>query len=264
MQMTFTFDEYRACLEIGLKRFDRVTGAARFLSEPKSTRADGSVLILRHDCERDLGKAVRMAEIEKYLGISASYFIRIHSEYYNLMLHRDRERVRNIAALGHEIGLHYEPSFYLRDGVEFIVGVKQDLAVLRMILDNETPMHTMSPHQPTLVAPDFAELERHGMVDLYAHDAFRTLSYFSDSGMVWREKNLRQVVETEQRCQLLVHPDFWNDEEIDWIENLDRLCVRCHSDLDAVAAHEKSVLQNYLAKREEHDARFRVTLRQRP
>jgi hypothetical protein len=89
---------------------------------------------------------------------------------------------------------------------------------------------------------------------------FRPLAYYSDSGMRWREKTLQEAAETETRVQFLIHPDFWNDEDIGWIENLDQRVSDLHAELGAVAEHEKDVLRNYLANRAAHDAKFRKAM----
>jgi len=262
--MKFTFADYTKSLKIALTQFDRLTSAAQLLDQPSATRNEGSLLFMRHDCERDLNKALKMAQIERQLGISSSYYVRVHSEYYNLLLPHDRNIVRSIAELGHEIGLHYEPKFYADDGLTFMEGIQQDLTILRYILGPDIPLRTMSPHQPTLSPPDFVQLEQQGLVDVYAHPDFKPLKYYSDSGMCWREKSLRQAVESEFRCQFLIHPDFWNEEELTWNENIDRRCESCSAQLTEVAEQEKEILRQYLANRAEHDAKFRAILEAKP
>ena len=258
--MEFTFAAYRRALQTARARFDRITSAADFLDEPAAQRAAGSVLILRHDCERDLTKALEIARIERDLGLRGSYYIRVHSEYYNLMLPAERAILRQIAGMGHEIGLHYEPRFYDQDGMTLLDGIRADTAVLRAILGADHALRSLTPHQPTLSPPDFAALAHEGLVDLYTHPDFRPLDYYSDSGMRWREKTLQQAAETGTRVQFLTHPDFWNDTDIGWVDNLTRRVQACHRALDAVATHETEVLHAYLANRKAHDARFRAAL----
>lgn len=257
--MRFTTDDYRSALEIGLERFDTIGSAETVLSLAEA-ESKGSLLFLRHDCERDLGNALRMAEIEHNLGIQTTYFIRVHSEYYNPLLPQERQIIRAIRDLGHEIGLHYEPRFYETQGLGLIEGIEQDRSILRMVVGQDSLLRTMSPHQPTLSPPDFQELARHDLVDVYTHPAFRSLRYYSDSGMKWREKTLHDAAETERCCQFLIHPDFWNDKEVGWVENLDRRVAACHENLTAVADREKEVFREYIANREAHDAKFRETM----
>ncbi|HRY83476.1 MAG TPA: hypothetical protein P5533_02460 [Candidatus Cloacimonadota bacterium] len=57
-------------------------------------------MILRHDIDSDCKTALRIAGIENALGLRASYYFRLTTWKVNL--------IKEIAALGHEIGYHYE------------------------------------------------------------------------------------------------------------------------------------------------------------
>jgi len=256
-RMKFTFDDYRAALRTASDHFDRITSARAFLAEPDP--AAGSVLFLRHDCERDLRKAHRMAALERELGITSSYFIRVHSEYYNPLQPDQRALIRAIEEMGHEIGLHYEPKFYESDGLDLIAGLDADRAVLEGIL-GPGAVKTLSAHQPLLAPPDFAAIAARGLTEVYIHRDLKALRYYSDSGMAWREKTLAEAVRTETRCQFLIHPDFWNEAERDWFVNLDAVRDQVVADLDAVAGAEKQMLRDYLARRDAQDPVFRAMI----
>ena len=60
------------------------------------------LVILRHDVDCLPASALLMAEIENVLGVSASYYFRVARLSFN------EEIMGQIAALGHEIGYHYE------------------------------------------------------------------------------------------------------------------------------------------------------------
>ena len=62
----------------------------------------GNTVILRHDIDRLKWNALTIAKIEAELHIKGSYFFRVVPESF------DGEIIRSIAALGHEIGYHYE------------------------------------------------------------------------------------------------------------------------------------------------------------
>ena len=65
-------------------------------------QADSRVVVLRHDVDLKPANSVRTAEIEQRLGIAASYFFRI------VPASNQPQAIRAIAAMGHEIGYHYE------------------------------------------------------------------------------------------------------------------------------------------------------------
>ncbi len=63
---------------------------------------EARVIILRHDVEDDYNKALTFARIEHRMGIMGSY-------YFRLFPVADNDRIiSQIAALGHEIGYHYD------------------------------------------------------------------------------------------------------------------------------------------------------------
>ena len=59
-------------------------------------------VILRHDVDKRPWYSLRMAETEAMMSAKASYYFRIGSESNN------PDCIKRIAALGHEIGYHYE------------------------------------------------------------------------------------------------------------------------------------------------------------
>lgn len=61
-----------------------------------------SIIILRHDVDRLPNNALKMAHLEKSLGIKGTYYFRVVPESYELDI------MNQIAELGHEIGYHYE------------------------------------------------------------------------------------------------------------------------------------------------------------
>lgn len=69
----------------------------------------GKTCILRHDVDLFPEKSIEFAKIEKKLGISSTYFFRIHSNEYNCLSYEVISLIRDLFSMGHEIGLHAEP-----------------------------------------------------------------------------------------------------------------------------------------------------------
>ena len=84
----------------GAKNQVRVQGAE--LSVQEDTTHHSSLVILRHDVDRLPENSLRTARIEQEMGIRGSYYFRIVPESW------DEKIIKEIAALGHEIGYHYE------------------------------------------------------------------------------------------------------------------------------------------------------------
>ncbi len=59
-------------------------------------------IVVKHDVETDVQKAVKLAEIEKKYNISATYYIQAD------LLEENAALIKKIASLGHEIAYHYD------------------------------------------------------------------------------------------------------------------------------------------------------------
>ncbi|MEU4792158.1 hypothetical protein ACFWRG_20270 [Micromonospora tulbaghiae] len=70
---------------------------------------DDLTAVLRHDIDIVPERAPAMAELEADLGIAATYFFRLHANEYNALSHENLAIMRDIVAMGHEVGLHAEP-----------------------------------------------------------------------------------------------------------------------------------------------------------
>lgn len=72
--------------------------------------AGEKILLLRHDADLDpaLGRTMRLAEVEKRLGLVSTVFLRLHDPDYNLLGYRELVRVRRLLGDGFELGLHCE------------------------------------------------------------------------------------------------------------------------------------------------------------
>ncbi len=67
-------------------------------------------LVLRHDVDMCLDRAAAMATVEAELGVSASYFLLVDTEMYNVGSRHARNLVGEILRHGHKIGLHFDGS----------------------------------------------------------------------------------------------------------------------------------------------------------
>ena len=97
----FTFKHYAAmlerALELGYSFHDHLTYWR--------TRPSGRSILLRHDIDNFMKRAVEFAKIESSLGLKATYFVRIHAEY-NPFYVTDYLRLKEIEKAGHELALH--------------------------------------------------------------------------------------------------------------------------------------------------------------
>ena len=105
-------DIYRALLEgLQAKGYELVSYGeyCRRKSKVESRKSKDKFVILRHDVDAKPENSLQTAQIEHSLGAKASYYFRTgESGCYKGSKLSLPESVRAIAALGHEIGYHYE------------------------------------------------------------------------------------------------------------------------------------------------------------
>ena len=68
--------------------------------------------VLRHDIDFSLKYALKVAEIEAARGFSAYYFILLTTNFYNAFSSQGRKILLRIKELGHELGVHFDPTVY--------------------------------------------------------------------------------------------------------------------------------------------------------
>ena len=73
--------------------------------------AEGEV-VLRHDVDLSLESALEMARIEAEVGVESTYFVLLTSPLYNALAPANREILRRIEGLGHDVGLHFSTHAY--------------------------------------------------------------------------------------------------------------------------------------------------------
>jgi len=96
--LDFTLATYKELLTVLESENYKFRTFEKFVTENNAEK----VVVLRHDVDRAPFNAVKMAQLEKGMGISASYFFRVVDESY------DENSIREIVALNHELGYHYE------------------------------------------------------------------------------------------------------------------------------------------------------------
>ena len=102
----FTIDNYRLLIELALSNgFNFIFYDDDYIPERKD-------ILWRHDVEFEPDIALRMAEIECELGVKATYFFQMHSEYYNIFDKHYSEVLKKVQNLGHKIGLHFDCAYY--------------------------------------------------------------------------------------------------------------------------------------------------------
>lgn len=163
------------------------------------------VMILRHDVDFSPACALEMAKHEKDLGVRATYFFMTTSEYYNVFYSESRATLREIAGMGHEIGLHWDSNFLPEREEARAPFLKAQLALLGNIVGAE--IISASQHIP-IDTPVF-DISPYIKHNAYSPAFIKDFTYVSDSSMAWRAKTPLDLITTGANIQFLAHPVWW-------------------------------------------------------
>ncbi|MBO4263442.1 MAG: hypothetical protein J5871_02030 [Bacteroidales bacterium] len=175
----FTLHTYRALLTAFQKAGYTLIPFRRYLEE----EPEGKYVILRHDVDELAGNALKMATLEHQLGICATY-------YFRRVKGSDEPAViKAIAAMGHEIGYHYED---LADSNGDTGAAYRSFAENLAYFRTYAPVTTVCMHGSSASPYDNRDLWRNGglreygiMGEPYLSTDFSRVYYLTDTGYCW-------------------------------------------------------------------------------
>lgn len=222
-------------------------------------------LLLRHDVDLSLRLALEMAEFEHERGITATYYILPHNDFYSPFSAGGRRALLRMAEMGHEVGLHCDGAIYPQEREAFLRAVRRDIETLEDATGQKVV--SASQHSPIDTRPiDFGGLVE---IDPYAARMMEKFSYVSDSAMSWRSATPWELLQSRKSLQLLIHPVWWiapgtnRDEKFRYLkkdaaesqvaklESTQAYIEQCLVDrerLDALAAERRAEFHNSAAK----------------
>ncbi|HLH23179.1 MAG TPA: hypothetical protein VK066_11690 [Chloroflexota bacterium] len=206
----FSYAYFRRLLQTAQAHFD-----VHPLAEAPAALAAGGrpKLLLRHDVDVSLERALRLAEIERPLGVRATYMVMTNSPLYDVDAPAARAILARLAALGHEIGLHFDFATPAQRADGATVSALEPAiaaACARLEAASGQPVRSLSFHRPL---PQFLRGPSRvaGRVNAYARELMDW--YLSDSGGRWREGEPLPMLAhpTRPALQLLMHPIWWSE-----------------------------------------------------
>jgi hypothetical protein len=211
----FTFSYLKRMLLAAINEGYVISSFEKYKEYNKNT------IILRHDVDYTLNGVMQIALIEHDLGISSTFMFRVHAHEYNLFTPHVFRMVSDLRKLGHEIGLHLEAMTVGRAlGLDPVALAAKEKALLEMMFGGEiasTSEHRdishvvhETPYFHEICDPASLGFRHYGMGERY----FRKMKYLSDSNGVWREGDLLEHLGKHDRFQVLIHPDWWFEEDL--------------------------------------------------
>lgn len=169
-------------------------------------------VLWRHDIDVSPHRALALARLERDARVAATYFVHLHSTFYNALEAEVVERLKDIAALGHGIGLHFDPQFS-RLSPSDTSAIERAVALERDVLQSAVgvPLVAVSFHDPDVAG--FTEARGDvvaGLINAYGKTLRADFAYCSDSNGYWRFRPIGDVLrEGHRRVQVLTHPEWW-------------------------------------------------------
>lgn len=241
--MDFTLAEYRNLLA-ALKR-GGFTGIVP--GQGDISLQEGRAVLLRHDVDKKPGNSLKMAVVEAEMGFHAIYYFRAGKCSW------DESIVTEIAALGHEIGYHYESLTTCKGNIgEAWNDFQANLARMRALV----PVNSISMHGSPESRWDSKDLWKTydykslGITfEPYIDTDFSKVFYLTDTGRrwdgwkvsvrdkiegfldSWNEKGLVfhttddviEAIEGSKLPELLMittHPQRWTDSHPGWVREV--------------------------------------------
>lgn len=187
--------------------------------------------IMRHDVDVSPQIALRMANLEREEDFLSTYLFLTDSPLYRLEDDATRAAMLEIAAMGHEVALHFDIDDTLRESRGNIAEIDNEIeiAAQRIAAASGRTVRSISFHRPI----DLMDLKADrvaGLVNAYGVSLMQR--YLSDSNGCWREGNPLVSLTSGRHpvLQMLVHPIWWGEQHL---SRHDRLVEYCETQDDA-------------------------------
>lgn len=212
----FTLSHYRELIRIAKKKYT--------FSQYHSFDKGSNFVLWRHDVDFSPHRALRLAEIENEEKVKATYFFLLHSDFYNIFELENVKIVNRIIELGHDIGVHFDPSFYnITQQEEIETHLRWEKDILTRLFKKE--IFVFSFHNTTPFIMGCKEWTYADLINTYATYFQESIEYCSDSNGYWKYKRLFDLLSSPgspKELQVLTHPEWWQDEPMSPWERIKR------------------------------------------
>ena len=196
-----------------VEQFQKADYEFRAFNDPRNEDTGKAFVLMRHDIDFSLEKALKMARLEQQAGVVSTYFFMLSGHFYNLFSAQNRRIVNEIMACGHHLGLHFDCAAYpevdsvsdLNALVTTEVGVLESLIGKKVeVVSFHRPCKLVLTGDPGLTAP---------IVHTYMEKFVKDIEYCADSRGQWKygKPMDREAFKQQRPMHLLIHPIWWHD-----------------------------------------------------
>ena len=162
-----------------------------------------------------------IAQIENKLSIKSTYFINLHSIFYNPLEKSQTKIIKKIIELNHDIGIHFDSDFYeINSKNELINNLEIEKRIFADCFDYEVT--SFSFHNPNSFLLSFDEFEYANLINCYSKKLKKNTIYFSDSNGYIKFSDFNQFLNLSKNKSLhiLTHPGWWHSDNYEPYEKI--------------------------------------------
>jgi hypothetical protein len=208
----FSYKHYFETLNIAKKTYEILP-----IGKYENCKKIDNFILLRHDIDFSLDAALELAKLESKNKIFSTYYILLHSNFYNALSETGKKFIKKISSLGHEIGLHYDTNFLSSNQEEAKNQLEYELSILSSITNKK--ILTAVAHNPSLNSNSKFQLPEN-IIDPMSKKLLNDTLYISDSTQNWRNKCMCAHINNKSKLQILTHPIWWSKESSNRIQNM--------------------------------------------
>lgn len=236
MSKDFTLHKYEQFLKAALANGYQLVSYQDYLNNDFD-----KALILRHDVDKKPQNSLKIAQLQNKLGVTGTYYFRAVPESF------DEKIIVQIAALGHEIGYHYEDLTICKgDHQKAIQHFEKWLDKLREFYPVKTVcMHgsPLSKYDNRLLWDNYKYQDYGVIAEPYFDIDFDKVFYITDTGRKWDggSVSVRDKVKSKfdlsfhstdelitafgngqlpNQIMQNIHPQRWTNNKKEWIQEL--------------------------------------------
>ena len=217
-----------------------------------------NICFLRHDIDFSPKNALEIARLEAEESVVSTFTVLLTSQYYSPFNKNTKDLLKKIKNYGHEIGLHFDPSFYNikaeKDLDHYIV---KEAKILCDLLDLKVKMFSF--HQTNNFSMSCRSMTYGNLINAYSNFFHDDVEYTSDSNGYWRFRTWEELLSEEHKIiQILTHPVWWqSNNSLPPLETIIKCCLERYeddiSDYNKIfngqnVRFNKSALTKYLSK----------------